>query len=398
MQLQITVRDTVVINVLVGSPGGGKSYEAVVYHLLPALISGRMVITNLPVNFDYIVSIDPQAANLLVIIQSDKDNPFPFSQIEDYGSHWRHPETGSGPLYIIDECHKCIPAGGRVGDRTATQPVREWYAEHRHELADVLLVTQSVAKIHRDITDQIQLQYKVRKNIALGSSGTYTRKVIDGIRGETVNTTQRTYKKKHFKLYKSHTKSTGSGVEESARDIKPIWMHWSVIGAAACFVFAIYAAVNGWLNPFSASDEIIAKTAQPAVHPAPVSEKIVTRKVVKREPEYDHKIPEAVAQLDKPAKKTLTKSQIDGLTHPLSKLSVHISAHLKATADGHYLYSIVAAQNGQPVFSTDHHELVAMGYIVTPKSACLLQMTWGDHHQWVTCDSPKISLTSQSSF
>ncbi|EPW3551744.1 zonular occludens toxin domain-containing protein, partial [Pseudomonas aeruginosa] len=35
------------INLILGQPGGGKSHEAVVYHVVPALNQGRKVITNL---------------------------------------------------------------------------------------------------------------------------------------------------------------------------------------------------------------------------------------------------------------------------------------------------------------------------------------------------------------
>ena len=53
------------INLLLGAPGGGKSYEAVVYHILPALEKGRKVITNLPLNIERIAAIDPAYSDLI---------------------------------------------------------------------------------------------------------------------------------------------------------------------------------------------------------------------------------------------------------------------------------------------------------------------------------------------
>ncbi|POB76042.1 zonular occludens toxin domain-containing protein, partial [Vibrio vulnificus] len=35
------------------SPGSGKSYESVVYHVIPALKDGRKVVTNLPLNLEH---------------------------------------------------------------------------------------------------------------------------------------------------------------------------------------------------------------------------------------------------------------------------------------------------------------------------------------------------------
>jgi len=46
------------INLLLGQPGGGKSYEAVAFHILPALAQGRKVITNMPLDLEHICSID----------------------------------------------------------------------------------------------------------------------------------------------------------------------------------------------------------------------------------------------------------------------------------------------------------------------------------------------------
>lgn len=55
------------INLLLGAPGGGKSYEAVAYHVLPAVQSGRKVITNLPLYVDVFEAIVPGCENLIEI-------------------------------------------------------------------------------------------------------------------------------------------------------------------------------------------------------------------------------------------------------------------------------------------------------------------------------------------
>jgi zona occludens toxin len=45
------------INGLSGRPGSGKSYEAVVTHILPALQQGRKIVTNIPLNIEWFVSV-----------------------------------------------------------------------------------------------------------------------------------------------------------------------------------------------------------------------------------------------------------------------------------------------------------------------------------------------------
>lgn len=238
------------INLLIGPPGGGKSYEAVVYHILVALNRGRKVITNLPLCLDEVELICPGARELVEFRHSDrrmvKDKAGhqseqlvrPFAHIGHYGCDWRHAE-GYGPLYVIDECHKCIPRIGTSID------VEEWFAEHRHEHADVLLITQSYGKINPAVRDSVQVLYRCRKAVALGSTTRYIRKVQDGCRGEVVNENIRTYESKYFKLYNSHTKS-GAGAELGAADIKPIWHHWTFRGAAIMFVIAAGLGIKAY--------------------------------------------------------------------------------------------------------------------------------------------------------
>jgi len=55
------------IDLLEGIPGSGKSYEAVVYHVLPALKNGRKVVTNLPLNVDAFAKLDARYRDLLDI-------------------------------------------------------------------------------------------------------------------------------------------------------------------------------------------------------------------------------------------------------------------------------------------------------------------------------------------
>ncbi|MFN1568607.1 zonular occludens toxin domain-containing protein, partial [Vibrio harveyi] len=45
------------ISLLKGKPRSGKSYEAVRYHILPAIQEGRKVVTNIPLNIDEFVKI-----------------------------------------------------------------------------------------------------------------------------------------------------------------------------------------------------------------------------------------------------------------------------------------------------------------------------------------------------
>ncbi|MBF4327676.1 assembly protein, partial [Vibrio anguillarum] len=41
------------IYAIVGRPRSGKSYESVVYHIIPAIKAGRKVVTNVSLNISY---------------------------------------------------------------------------------------------------------------------------------------------------------------------------------------------------------------------------------------------------------------------------------------------------------------------------------------------------------
>ena len=204
------------INLLIGAPGGGKSYEACVYHILPALKRGRKVITNLPVNVEAFAALDPEYRDLLEVRRTPqpilgtwaagtdgpafrvegapKDQPVTtrlFSTVWDYFTDWRHP-SGMGPLFVIDECQLSLPRG-KVDPHVA-----EWYSLHRHYNVDVLLLTQAYGRIDKAIVDLVQLVYRVRKAVAFGFTSKYIRKVQDGVRGEVVQSSMRVYEKRYL--------------------------------------------------------------------------------------------------------------------------------------------------------------------------------------------------------
>lgn len=361
------------INLLLGAPGGGKSYEAVAYHILPALSQGRKVVTNLPLQLDEINALEPGYQGLIELRQETRaprrtdgkyQNRAAFSHVEDYGDEWRHPETGAGPLYVIDECHIPLPAQGTPIE------VEHWYSLHRHESADVLLITQSYGKINRAVRDLVQVVYRVRKATALGKSTSYIRKVQDGLRGAVVNEAIRSYKPAYFKLYKSHTR--GGGAELAAGDIRPIWAHWSFKGAALFLVGGIgYLIFGDWaLFP-----EPKQATAQPVAHvqvqPAPPTE---TTAATMAEPPPVPAQPVAVA----------SRAPFDGL-------GMHVTGWVKMGE--RIRYGVAFSQNGQVIRQTTDAELQRAGYDVEPVGECLFRASYEGNAVWVRCDSPTATVT-----
>jgi zona occludens toxin len=232
------------LNIMQGPPGAGKSYEAVNYHIVPALKGGcidpvskapvpRQVITNLPVNVDVVRSVlGDAAASHLVVVPERPGSRFG-SLLSDYKSSWRGPDN-RGPLFVIDEAHKCVGTSG------VSQDVLEWYAEHRHYGADVLLITQAHGKLHRQLVDMCQILFRTRKAIGLGTTKAYVRKVQDGPKGAVLSTEVRRYTFKGYAFYKSHTHSDSAVNEAVTSDVRSIWRQWPFLAAALVLPFAVY--------------------------------------------------------------------------------------------------------------------------------------------------------------
>ncbi len=381
-------------NLLLGAPGGGKSYEAVAFHVLPALNSGRKVITNLPLVLTefppeqrILLDIRTQArgkaekkTGLLAAMGGDDEDVFrrAFSTVECYGDPWRHPDTGSGPLYVIDECHLCLPREG------TGRKVREWFSLHRHELADVLLITQSYGKVCKDIIDLVQVCYKVRKGTAFGTNNAYIRKVFDGVRGDCVNTSVRKYDKRYFKFYKSHTKSSQAGEELAANDIVPLWKRWPFIGLALCVVLFIAIVASGKdLNPMkppTPKGVVSRATSTPAI--------VASGVVPAAQPEAARKDEHggrAVAAVAAPGR------QIDTKGHPFAGLGIHVTGY--GAIGGKRFYAVVMSQNGQRIFSTTSIELLEAGYKVKRISDCAMGLSYGEVEMVAVCDSPQVGVS-----
>ncbi len=402
------------INLLLGAPGGGKSYEAVVFHILPALAKGRKVITNLPVNVDEFEKIHPGAAELIEIRTTTKAprppeqletgqntqrvtlatatpwRSIPFWHPDDFEDFWRHPDKGFGPLYVIDECHIPLPVRGTL------VKVEEWFSLHRHHNADVLLITQSYGKISAAIRDLVQVVYRVRKNVALGSMGSYTRKVQDGLRGEVVNTTMRQYEPKFFPLYKSHTQSS-SGAELGANDIRPFWKHWTFIGAAIFIGIFLVMLASGKIGLMpTAPKQPATKPAPtpappaPTPAPAPVATPTSTPQPPTPDPQPDlHRVATTAPAPDPYALPPLEPE--NDKPEPFSGLSLHLRGSM--TMGDRTKWFFVVSANGIPITDVDEARLIAAGYKWHPVDFCFGWLDYpGVPRRPIRCDVPQVGV------
>lgn len=383
------------INLLLGAPGGGKSYEAVAYHVLPALQSGRKVITNLPLNIELFAAIVPGCENLIEIrtkTKGIKPEPQvrqlfgrdfdssgadrwidrPFAHIEDYRDEWRD-ENGRGPIYVIDECHFCLPL-----NRTEIA-VEEWYSMHRHYNVDVLLITQSYGKCSRAIIDLVQVCYRVRKATAFGNSNGYIRKVLDGVRGSVISTQQRKYDKKFFPLYKSHTHGTALA-ESDPDDVSPFIVIYKRITRTVWILALISLVYSFWPSNRSLLKNQDQKPEQNKEMVAPINE--TNRFADKKENNEVEIEKESEAKIEK-------VSEID----PLAGKQIHVTGYMSMGSKK--VITFVVSDSGMRIFDLTDKDLSEMGYGVLRVSDCVVILRFGDKSRPVVCDAPSMYPATQ---
>lgn len=257
------------VDLITGKPGAGKSYEATAYYVLPALQKGRHVVTNLPLNIEAFKALNPAYGELIHLEHKRPENLRPFAEVGDYVKYETlKSDDGVGPLYIIDESQEVVPAG----NKNTPREIREWYALHRHAAADVILMTQSVRKLNREVTDMVRYHIQLKKNDAFGSVKSYARYTRDGMNGEALGTVEvRKYKKQYFQLYQTHTKSGGTEVRGSE---KTLWSHWIFRYAMPVCVIALVWAFSrvdfsGLNDSFSGNKSASSKLKHKAPPPPP---------------------------------------------------------------------------------------------------------------------------------
>ena len=389
------------INGLEGIPGSGKSYEACVFHILVALQRGRMVITNLPLQVEMFAAIDPAFSELIrvkrrpskilgtwdanrvddngngeaFVLNPDGEMFEPdvsvsvFGHVWDFYCTWKHPETGQGPLFVIDECHVPMPALGTKNE------VVEWFKLHRHFNADVLLGTQSFRDMNQPIARLIATLIKVRKADILGKKNSYIRKVHAGYRGAVISTEERDYKPQYFALYKSHTQ--GNSVAESgATDVKSILVNFNRFKWLWIAFSVVFVAWAFW--PADSKPKQRTAKTQPIVEMIEKPEQVLAAVPTGRPPPPG-------ASIDQP-------TAINEMPEPYLMKGIHLTG--KMQMGDKVVYTFTVSNNGIYVTTVASLDMLKVGYIFEPLTDCAGSLKWKTKVRAITCDSPAASVIS----
>jgi len=378
------------INGLWGRPRSGKSYEAVRYHIIPALLKcqtykkdneehetiGRMVVTNIPINIEKVRQIyGDEAADLIVIVKTefnDYGNVRPFSVPDDFTRHNWTNELGQGPLFVIDEAHLSV-------GRDCKKEVREYYSMHGHYGHDIILLSQDPAKIHKDIKSMVEVSWRCIKKSVYGDNDSYIKKTYHGVaarNADFVHEEERKYDPHYFPFYQSHTQSCVSVDEAIHQDIKGSlmpgkWRFISLIVISLVVTFYFGSQMFSVKEPERAKS-VVAKTQN-------------VKKVEKIKPQVKEgsfiRYKNGRIVNDKVFDDIRAKSKE---YHPYYKVELFISGWHDASAERVYFFS--AKKDAKEVFSLRLSDLYQAGYDVFVVSDCSIRLRFYDYEDYINCD------------
>lgn len=377
-----------------GKTGGGKSYEAVVRHIIPTVTEHkRKVVTNLPLNIEHFCAVyGDYCRDLIEVVDGEFHNyggQRPFSKKEHYlqFEDWKN-EAGNRVYFFIDECHLALPQSG------TDKEVKQFFDMHRHYGFDIMLITQNFRKVDRDIRDLIANHYRAIKKSMMGQDDKYILKVHDGssaTNATVVATHEREYEKKYFKFYQSHTKSDQSIKEAAPSDIQKWYDNWFVKGSVIFFVVAIFLMYLGFKKQ---SDKKTQDKAQVTQQNSVGSGSPVQATSPTLPPEFLAQQAEAKKIIEQQKK----EEEAEQKKHPFHKVGLHIVGwgeymELNRLTKNYYLS---ASQNGQHIFDLSLRDLVLAGYSVVVRSSCVIEITYRKYHDFLTCDAPKVGAFDQA--
>ncbi|HBU30451.1 MAG TPA: Zonular occludens toxin [Thiobacillus sp.] len=216
------------INAYTGLMGSGKTYEVVLSVILPAIKSGRDVVTNIRgLQYELICAHlkEPNAGcefgKIRVVNNEHVQGDDFFPAYNDTLQKFEYTDktvVQPGNLVAIDEAWR--PWGT---DSKCIKAHMSFFREHRQCVdakgtsCDLVVITQDIGDIHRLLKAVIEMSLRFTKLKTLGLSKRYRIEIYEGARlykTKLTNWSTRNYDKAIFPLYKSYASDSGAGIEK----------------------------------------------------------------------------------------------------------------------------------------------------------------------------------------
>lgn len=249
------------INAYTGLMGSGKSFEVVANVILPAIKSGRRVVTNIAgISAEKIyayfskkdASLDAESLGEMVLCSDEQ------IQLSNFFPDEKKPELVSvvqaGDLVVIDEAWRHWNR-----DKKLIDSHMQFFRMHRHYThaatgvsCDVALIFQSVCDVHRSVRDVIEMTVRTVKIKTLGLVKTYRVELYEGsklLKGAKFARKVMSYDRAIFPLYQSY--AGGSGKEmaiDKRQNVLRNPLIWVVSAGLLLVVFFSLSFLCHWFN------------------------------------------------------------------------------------------------------------------------------------------------------
>lgn len=268
------------INAYTGLMGSGKSYEVVENVILPALLSGRRVVTNVAnLQVDEISAYlvehcggELEKLGVVVQVQNEDIDKAGFFPVEVKEDETPLPSVVQpGDLVVIDECWRWWAAGLKISPAHMV-----FFRMHRHFVdpltkssCDMVLVVQDITDLDRKLKIVVENTYRMTRHKFAGASKRYRVDLYASYKTTRppIRSFQRAYKKEIFALYQSYSQSGGTAgkevpIDDRANIFKGPAM-W-VGGAAVLLVFVFsFIYMKRFFNPKPKEIEAVSASGQP---------------------------------------------------------------------------------------------------------------------------------------
>lgn len=258
------------MTLIVGKPGAGKSLTLMKEYIVPAArgkkampgrrglperpgVAKRHVVTNVPVILERIERDFPELMGMIHVVGEEAGNTNPHAKVENLEA-WAEDlvnEDGVGPLFVWDEAHLAY-AKGRL-----TQQLLDFYTLHRHHAIDVILATQQVSQLNRDLAGLCEVYIILKRDRGWGGGNNKTsRWVYDGYpKGALLkNETGVVHDRRYFGTYRS---TYSAALKESEPKIRSWWLSRPMLAVYASFtlsaLFIVFYGAPAVLRVFTGS-------------------------------------------------------------------------------------------------------------------------------------------------
>lgn len=223
-----------------GLPGAGKSYEACVKFIIPALLEGRKVFAYIEgLNHEKFAEVTKLPLKLVqnLLVQVERDQVLQIHEL-----------VAKDSLVIIDEVQNFWP----TRQLPKEDPIIKFVAEHRHNGLDIVVMGQDMRDCNAIWKRRVEQKIVFTKLTAVGSENRYRWQLYRAVSGEKflpVTSGVETYKREYFGLYSSHTKGTlNTRTFKDGRAV--IWKNPALKYGVPLFIFLLFYGVNGLYSFF----------------------------------------------------------------------------------------------------------------------------------------------------